>query len=125
MGLSEHTAANLHAEVKALELTITRPTSDKALKSDVAKLESILKRLDVAKKCETHIAPLLNVSKRSAERLAAEGRTVWADLIKLATACLVDPDTALPYLSTLPRLLQLEVAHALNVAAKIRQSKLK
>jgi hypothetical protein len=112
MGLSEHTAANLHAEVKALELTIKHPTSDKALKSDVAKLESILKRLDVAKIFETRIAPLLGVSKRSAERLAAEGRTLWADLIKLATARLVDPDKALPYLSTLPRLLQLEVAHA-------------
>jgi hypothetical protein len=112
MELSEHTAANLHAEVKALELAITHPTSDKALKSNVAKLESILKRLDVAKIFETRIAPLLGVSKRSAERLAAEGRTVWADLIKLATARLVDPDKALPYLSTLPRLLQLEVAHA-------------
>jgi hypothetical protein len=112
MGLSEHTAANLHAKVKALELTITRPTSDKALKADVAELESILKRLDVAKIFETRIAPLLNVSKRSAERLAAEGRTLWADLIKLATARLVDPDKALPYLSALPRLLQLEVAHA-------------
>jgi hypothetical protein len=112
MGLSQHTAANLHAEVKALELAITHPNSDKALKSDVAKLESILKRLDVAKIFETRIAPLLGVSKRSAERLAAEGRTLWADLIKLATARLVDPDKALPYLASLPRLLQLEVAHA-------------
>jgi hypothetical protein len=112
MELSEHTASNLHAKVKALESIITRPTSDKALKADVAELESILKRLDVAKIFETRIAPLLNVSKRSAERLAAEGRTLWADLIKLAIARLVDPDKALPYLSTLPRLLQLEVAHA-------------
>jgi len=112
MELSAHNAANLHAKIKALELTITCPTSDKALKADVAELESILKRLDIAKIFETRIAPLLGMSKRSAERLAAEGRTLWADLIKLATARLVDPDKALPYLASLPRLLQLEVAHA-------------
>src|ERR1700730_13111458 len=46
MELSEHTAANLHAKVKALESIIARPTSDKALKADVAALESILTRLD-------------------------------------------------------------------------------
>jgi hypothetical protein len=112
MELSVHHAANLRAEVKALEVTIRHPTSDKALKSDVAKLESILKRLDVAKIFETRIAPLVGVSKRSAERLAADGRRIWADLIKLAIARLVDPEKALPYLLTLPRLLQLEVAHA-------------
>jgi hypothetical protein len=112
MELAPHTAANLHAEAAALELAITHPASDKALKSDVAKLASILKRLDVAKRFERRIAPLLGVRKRSAERLAAEGRTLWADLIKLATARLVDPDKALPYLASLPRLLQLEVAHA-------------
>jgi hypothetical protein len=63
MELAPHTAANLHAEVKALELAITRPTSDKALKADVAKLESILRRLDVAKIFEMRIAPLLGVSR--------------------------------------------------------------
>jgi hypothetical protein len=112
MELAPHSAADLHARVTALELAIKHPTSDRALKADVAELASILKRLDVAKIFETRIAPLLNVSKRTAERLADEGRAVWANLIKIALARLVDPDKALLYLASLPRLLQLEVAHA-------------
>lgn len=112
MELSEHTADSLRAQATALELAIRNPTSDRALAMDVAELAHILKRLNVAKIFTDRIAPLRGISKRSTERLAEDGRTLWADLIKLATARLVDPDKALPYLATLPRLLQLEVASA-------------
>lgn len=114
MELAPHTADDLHARVTALELAIKHPTSDRALKADIAELASILKRLDVAKIFEARIAPLLNVSKRTAERLAAEGRTIWANLFQVALGLDVEPCAAIEYLSTLERSQQIQFAQAVE-----------
>jgi len=110
MELAPHTAQALRKRAEYLEQAIIHPESDCELKACVAELAAIWKRLKVAKIFATRIAPLLGISKRQSERLAEEGREIWANLIQIALGTKVDPDKALTYLATLSQSLQLAVA---------------
>jgi hypothetical protein len=78
--LAPHTNEMQSATVAYLELSIKHPTSDRELAMDVALLAHTLKRLKLAKFFEDRIAPLLNISKRSAERLRSQIKVVHEDI---------------------------------------------
>jgi hypothetical protein len=111
MELSDHTRERFEFELRVLDYQIARPTSEKQVQLDAARVEYIRRRFREAKIFETHIVPLLKCSKSTAERTVKAGQKLWANLIRLCLNRNVDPAEALPYLASLPRDVQLAVAH--------------
>ncbi len=111
MQLSDHTRERFEFELRVHEYLIMHRTSEKQMHLDAARVEYIHRRFHEAKIFETRIVPLLKCSKSTAERTVKAGQKLWANLIRLCLNRNVDPAEALPYLASLPRDVQLAVAH--------------
>jgi hypothetical protein len=109
--LSAHLLENLTAILRvAIPNVIAHPSSDAELAWAMASQEALEKRIGLAKFAERYAAEQ-GTSKSTIERQVREGRRLWANLAQVATGLKIDPETVIEFLSTLPREMQLRVAH--------------
>lgn len=109
--LSEQLLANLTAILRvAIPNVLRHPTSAAEFAWALAFQEAFEKQTGRAKFAERY-ATEHGTSKSTIERQVREGRKLWANLAQVALGLKIEPETVIEFLSTLPREMQLRVAH--------------